>query len=418
MLNSKKMNKLQTLKGFRDFLPEDEIKRLYLIGKIRKVCESMGYDPLETPTLEYADTLLGKYGNEADKLLYLFKDRGGRNVGMRYDQTVPTCRVVGQYSDIVFPFRRYQVQNVWRQEKPQKGRYREFLQVDADIFGIDTPLADAEIVQLIFNIYKELGFEKFTIKLNSREILFKLISETNIADKLTFPILQSIDKLDKIEKEGVRKELLAKGVKEKEINTLFITLESFKEPVGQLKSVFNLLPKLGVESEYFVFEPNMVRGLDYYTGTIFEVDIEDYAAGSVLGGGRYNKLIKDLSGKDIPGIGFGLGFDRTLEAMEQFDLLPVKRTVSQVLVSIFAPELLTESIKTAKMLRDSGVNTELYPDESVKLDKQLKYADKKGIPYVVIIGPEEVKDKTITLKNLRTKEQNKASVEKLCTLLA
>ena len=407
---------MQTLKGFRDFLPEEAIKRQFLVEKIRKVSELMGFDPFETPAIEYAEVLTGKYGNEADKLLYIFEDRGKRKVGLRYDQTVPTCRVVGQY-DLPMPFRRYQIQNVWRQEKPQQGRYREFIQVDADIFGVDTPLADGQIIELIYKIYQELGFNKFTIKLNSREILFNIIKESGIDEKFTFPVLQSIDKLDKINKEGVQKELLSKNVEEEKIQKLFTAIENLKEPTGELKQVFEILPKLGIDMDKIKFDPSMVRGLDYYTGTIFEVTINSYMQGSVLGGGRYNNLIKQLTGKDLVGVGFGLGFDRTLLAMDQFNLLPKTKTVSRCLITVFAPEFLDKSLEVATTLRENDINCEVYPDPSSKLEKQLKYADRKQIPNVLIIGSEEIKLNKVILKNMQTKTQELSTIDKVCKLL-
>jgi len=430
----KKKIKLQTLKGFRDFLPEEAIKRQCLYEIIRSVAESFGYDPLETPTLEYGETLLGKYGDEADKLLYLFKDRGARTVGLKYDQTVPLARVVAQYPAIPMPFRRYQFQSCFRQEKPQKGRFREFTQLDIDILGLEDALADAEIVAIICAIYKKIGFKRFTVKLNSREILMALLAKAKIPEEKRVPAIRVIDKKDKIGINGVIKELSQKldikknmitvlvetikmlsglednfGSKDKPLSPAF--LPRFQKPLADLKLVFNNAIKMGASEEFLEFDPTLARGLDYYTGTIFEVMVEGYKGGSVLAGGRYDKLIGMFSGKDVSGVGFGLGFDRTLEAASEFGLIPDLKTKTKVLVTVFSDELVDNSIKIANFLRGKGVNTEIYTDPQVKLDKQLKYADRKGISFVIICGPDEVKNGLVVIKEMKTGKQRKVKAE-------
>ena len=407
--------KFQTLKGFRDFLPEEAIKREYVIKKIKKVFESFGYDPIETPALEYAEVLLGKYGEETDKLLYTFEDRGGRRVGLRYDQTVPTARFIAENrANIPLPFKRYQIQPTWRQENPQKGRFREFLQVDADIFGLKEGLADAEIISLIYSIYERLGFKEIFIKINDRDVLFSLLKSASIPEKQKFSAVRAIDKLDRVGKNGVSKELKNAGIPNVKAKTLLKKIESLK-PTKNLEKLFELLNKMGIPKNTYIFEPALARGLDYYTGTIFEVEIPDYKAGSVLGGGRYDKLLRLFTGVDIPAVGFGLGFDRTIEAMEQFGLLPKIKTATKVLVTIFSDKHLGLSIEVTNLLRKGGINTEMYADENTKLDKQLKYADKKGIPWAVIIGPNEALKGEVVLKNLKTKKQETVPAGTLLT---
>ncbi len=399
------MIKTQTLKGFRDFLPEDAIKRNFLREKIQKVFEKWGYDPLETPTLEYAELFKGVIG-EDEKLFYKFTDNGGREVAMRYDQTIPASRVVGQNPNLPIPFKRYQIQPAFRAENPQKGRYREFLQCDADIWGVSSPLADAEVIALSLDIYKELGFKKAIAKINDRKLLKDYPYEAVVA----------IDKLKKIGEEGVIADMVGKGISNdkargnlKEITNL--------QPNETIKQIFETLEKLGVEKDRYQFDPTIVRSFAYSDGPIWEIEIPEYPIGSVLGGERYDSLTAKLTGKDIPGTGFGLGFDRTLEAMETVGLFPAQKTMSKVLVTVFSPELLEKSLEVCSRLRSNNINTELWLDPEAKLDKQLKYADQKGIPYVVIIGPDEAKANKVTLKNLSIKTQETISVDQLLDFL-
>lgn len=386
--------KLQTLKGFRDFLPEDAIKRNFLRDKIRNVLEKWGYDPLETPTLEYAEVFKGVIGDD-EKLFFKFTDTGGREVALRYDQTVPACRVVGQYPDkIPLPFKRYQIQPAFRAEKPQKGRYREFLQVDADIWGIPSPNADAEVIALSLDIYKQLGFKKAIARINDRKLL----------KDYPYKAIVSIDKLKKIGPEATIKEMVAKGILKDQAQKYLDNVTNLK-PNQTIKQVFKLLEEFGIDQDWFVFDPTIARSFAYSDGPIWEIEIPEYPVGSVLGGERFDKLTYKLSGRDVPGTGFGLGFDRTLEAMEILGLFPTQKTVTQVLVTIFSKELQDKSFETMRKLRTSGVNTEIWTDPQAKLEKQLKYADQKGIPYVVIIGPEETQSNKVTLKSLNTQTQ-------------
>jgi len=400
---------LQTLKGFRDFLPAEKRARDYVSAKIVKTFQRFGFEPLETPTLEYAELLLGKYGKEADQLVYSFKDRGDRNVALRYDQSVPTARVLAQYqNELGKGFRRYQIQNVFRADKPQKGRYREFCQCDADIFGVTSPLADAEILAVYAAIYQDLGFSNLTIKINDRKILFDTLTSYATDLVSVFSIIQSIDKLDKQSVDDVVSELVNKGLKLAVAQEAIAKLQKSKA-TENLTEIIDATIKLGVPKSMLEFSPTLARGLDYYTGMIFEGVIPGMS-GSVGGGGRYDHLIKTLGGPQIAAVGFGLGFDRTVEAAMESGLIKTENS-TQVLVSIFSTELQNESLRIVTELRRFGINAELYPDANDKLEKQLKYADKKEIQFVVIAGEDEVKRGVVKVKNLKKKEQKEIALK-------
>jgi len=399
----------QPPKGFRDFLPQQAIQRNFLIEKLKILFERFGFDPLETPTLEYAEVLLGKYGEEADKLIYLFKDRGGRNLGLRYDQTVPLARVVAQYPNITKPFKRYQIQPVFRAENPQKGRFREFIQADIDIIGEKSILAETEIIVCALTVLKYLGFKNAKILINDRKNFVNL-------DK---KIIIAIDKLEKVGEEKVIEEIAKRQeIKEKEAKAILNEIKN-KKPTADILKLFSFLKAYGLkEGKDFIYQPTLARGLDYYTGIIFEAVSTDYQAGSLGGGGRYDNLIGIFSKQTIPACGFAFGFDRVLEAEEKLNLLPKKQTTTQVLVTIFSQKLLQKSIEIVTFLRKNNINAELYLNPEKKLDKQLKYADKKGVPYVVILGEDEVKKNVVKLKDLTTGKQKEVSFENLLKILS
>lgn len=416
----------QTLKGFRDFLPREALKRKYVIDTITSVFQKFGFDPLETPALEYGEVLTGKYGEEADKLLYMFTDRGGRNIGLRYDQTVPLARVVAQYPDIPKPFKRYQIQPVWRAENTQKGRYREFLQCDADIIGDSySPTADAEILSLFYSVYKSLGFTNITIVVNSRQILRKLINDslpTPPSEEIFLSIVRSIDKLDKIGEESVKAELETKDIPLDAISYLFSRVKewsnySYKELEsldGNLHySLQMAIENFGIPEKSLQFNPTLARGLDYYTGIIFEAVDASYP-GSLGGGGRYDTLIGSFMGKAVNAVGFAIGFDRTLEVAEMNNLISTPSTVTKVLVACPDGEekSFSEALTITSQLRKENINTEIYLNPRDKLEKQLKYADKRGIPYVVIPNPNN-----IVLKNMRSGEQKEVNLNDVITTL-
>jgi len=370
------MNKItpRTLKGFRDFLPNEARKRQYVINILKRVFESYGFEPLETPIVEYEDILLGKYGEE-EKLIYKFTTPGDDKVALRYDQTVPLARVLAQYGStgeqkITLPFKRYQIQNVYRAENTQKGRYREFIQCDADIIGENSIYADAEILNLTLDIYKKLGIP-VTIKINDR-INFESLDKKYIA---------AIDKLEKIGESEVLSEMISKGMTDTDAKKALSELQN-KPQTESIEQIFSILEKMGADTTKIKYEPTLARGLDYYTGLIFET-VAEGSTGSICSGGRWDEMIAKFSENDIPAVGFGLGFDRTIELMEEMDLFPKNLFTARVLI-LNIPGLESLAIKTAQDLRRSGINTDVFLNSSIDKAKQFSYAEKKNIPYTLL----------------------------------
>jgi histidyl-tRNA synthetase len=407
---------LQTLKGFRDFLPKEMQARDFIITRVKEIFRLFAFEPLETPTLEYASLLLGKYGEEADRLVYSFKDRGKRHVALRYDQTVPTARILAQYQhELPRYFRRYQIQNVFRADKPQKGRYREFTQCDIDIFGTTSALADAEIVACTYFAFKNIGYPTIQIKINDRKTLFKTLKPFEMDPVDVFSIIQSIDKLDKQSKEDVLQELVDKGLGREQARRALETIEG--APISEnLREIIDATLNLGVPEEVLEYAPTLARGLDYYTGMIFEVFVPEYPVGSFAGGGRYDNLIEQLGGPSIPATGIAFGFDRMVEGAIELGLIPLSDSITQVLVTVFDEDTAPYSLKVANQLREAGIRTEVYP-ELDKLGKQMKTADQKSVPFVVIAGPDEVKQDVVTVRNMRTGEQETPALEEVAAVL-
>lgn len=399
------MTTVQTLKGFRDFLPEEKRKRDFVAQKMRQVYSTFGFAPLETPTLEYAELLLGKYGDEADKLVYKFTDRGDREVALRYDQTVPSARILVQYqNDLPRFFRRYQIQNVFRADKPQRGRYREFTQSDCDIFGSTNPIADAEILAVFYNVYASLGITSLTIEVNDRQTLFGTLGAFATPEVSVLALCQTIDKADKQNELELVDELVTKGLAKDVAERVFVQINN-AEISNQLQTIVDMAVDLGVPREALKVNPKLARGLDYYTGLIFEGKIPEYPVGSIGGGGRYDNLIEQLSGQAIPAVGFGIGFDRTVEAVEALGLFPTEQSQStQVLITIFDENMQDESLKAAAQLRSAGIAVEVYP-ELDKLGKQFKLADQKNIPFAIVIGETEQQAGKVVLKDMKSGEQ-------------
>jgi histidyl-tRNA synthetase len=409
--------KIQNLKGFRDFLPGEKRKRDYVLEKVKETFKLFGFEPLETPTLEYAELLMGKYGVEADKLVYNFEDRGGRQVALKYDQTVPTARILTQYQDkLPKYFRRFQIQNVFRADKPQKGRFREFTQCDIDIFGSTEPLSDAEILACTYFACKNVGFASIRLKINDRQVLIETLKPFITSDVDVFSIIQTIDKLDKLPEEKVAAELVEKGLAQETAQNSLKSIKTAKISES-LAAIIATAQKLGVPAKALVFEPALARGLDYYTGMIFEVIVPEYGVGSLGGGGRYDNLIKQLGGVDVPAVGIGLGFDRMVEAAWELDLIPKDTDQTQVLVTVFTPSTLENSLEVARVLREQGIATEIYMDMQTSIGKQCQYADSKNIPYALIIGAEEAEQGIVALKNLKTREQKELPLEEAIKLL-
>jgi len=408
--------KSQTLKGFRDFLPSDMYVRNYVKDTLTSLFETCGFQPLETPALEYSSVLKGKYGSETDdKLGYFFKDNGDREIGLRYDLTVPTSKVLAIYSNqIPLPFRRYQVQPVWRAENTQKGRYREFIQCDIDIFGTTSPVADAEIISIIYQGTQKLGFKNATIKINSRVVLSSILDQSDIKNDQS-SVLQSLDKIDKIGDNGVKNELISKGLSDTQIDQVFKYIKQ-AQPDENLQKVLDLLIDFNIPKTAYVFDPTLVRGCDYYTGTIFEVQVPE-ANGSIGGGGRYDNLVATLGGPQIPAVGFSFGFERVVDVIKELQLLPQNEiNKTKILIANLGPETQTNILNLVSALRDQNISSNVYPDAD-KLGKQIKYAISLDIPYLAIIGTDEAKNNQITLKNLLTTEQKLVSLEELIKIL-
>ena len=372
-----------------------------MLGKITTSLEKFGFEPLETPAVEFAELLKGKYG-EDEKLIFEFTDRGDRQVALRYDQTVPLARVVSQYPSLTKPFKRYQIQPSWRAENPQRGRFREFLQADFDIVGSSSTLSDAEIINAAVSVMKDLGFKKFGVKVNDREI-FRSFSPA---------VIRAIDKLKKIGEVGVLEQIKRSGYDEAEAKAIIERI-SDSPPSKKTSSLFDLLKSFKIDPEVYAFDPTLARGLDYYTELIFELEVEGYSGGSVGGGGRYDDLIGKLGNDSVPAVGFSFGVDRLIEAMDEAGILPVPTPSSTVLVTIFGPAQLEDSLSLVSKLRNQGIKAEVSLNSDEKLDKQLKYADNKKIPYAVVLGPEEVKSEIFTLKDLKTSEQKKLNLNDL-----
>lgn len=395
------MPKVQTLKGFRDITPKEALKRGRVLTLLKSVFKTYGFVPLETPTLEYAELLEGKYGDE-EKLIYKFKDRGGREAALRFDLTVPLARFVAENKGkLTFPFKRYQIGNAFRAEKPQAGRYREFTQVDIDTVGVDSALADAEILAITATALQLLGIKKFTILINDRNI-FKGVSKKAI---------QILDKWDKIGQAGVKKELQEAGFEAGKI----LQRAQDKKPTPRLQEIFSLLKSFGISEDLWEFNPLLARGLDYYTGVVFEVKVPNYK-GSIAGGGRYDDMIGIFTSEKIPAVGVSIGLDRLMEVTPEETLSEIPFR-PQVLVTVFSPKLVSQAAELFDQIQAAGIETELYLDPQAKLDKQLKYADKKEIPYALILGPEEVRAGEVTLKDLKKGTQKALSPDVLIKLL-
>ena len=426
--------------GMRDYLPETVVRRQYVIGIIERVFQRYGFLPLETPAIEHLSTLLGKYGEEGDQLLYRILHRGEKlsrslqqdtvdladlaELGLRYDLTVPLARVVAQYGhSLPRFFKRYQIQPVWRADRPAKGRFREFYQCDVDVTGTTSLLAEAEVMDAVSDVLGALGFRSFSIALNHRVILRSMIEVAGIDAALEGSALVAIDKLDKIGPEGVHEELLQRGITSEAAQRLLtFTTAAHDTPNAQrLKELRELLPLpqaqaalhdmatlLDITSEgpagpRLRLIPALARGLSYYTGPIFEVVSEDFS-GSLGGGGRYDNLVGMFSTKQVPAVGFSLGLERILLLMEERQMFPDLRTTAQVMICTLPDTSLAPVVGLASRLRQAGITVELYP-ESAKLGRQLSAADALHIPYALIIGPHELAQQTYTLKHLESGEQ-------------
>ncbi len=420
--------------GFMELLPEDQILFNEMIDTIRKTYESFGFLPIDTPLLEYSSILLAKAKGETEKQIYRFK-KGENDISLRFDLTVPFARYVSKnYYNLAFPFKRYQIGKVYRGERPQKGRYREFYQCDIDVIDENLSLNyDVEVPSIIYEIFKKLNFGKFTIKINNRKILLGFFNELSISDK-TSDILRIIDKLEKIGKEKIIEELRKINIDNEKIEEIlnFITItgtneeiisklkklnienENFNSGVNELEYVISNIGKFNSDNTFYKIDLTIARGLDYYTGTVYETVLDDYPElGSICSGGRYDNLTKYYLDENLSGIGISIGITRLFYKLKEAGIINSKvKTLTKVLVVPFSIENIPYSLKVAKILRENEINTDTFlEDKSFK--SKLKYANRAKIPYVCIIGENEEKQNEVTIKNMETGEQTTKSIEKI-----
>jgi len=445
------MIKVGIPKGMRDFSPQVMAKRNFIFDTIKKHFRLFGFQQIETPAMESRETLSGKYGDEGDRLIFNVLNSGDylKKVGevsgsfaltpkiaekaLRYDLTVPLARYVVQHrNELVFPFKRFQIQSVWRADRPQKGRYREFFQCDADSIGSDSLLYEIEFIQLFDRVLSDLGLTDFTVKVNHRKILNGMAELIDKSD-LIVPITMTIDKIDKIGLEQVKQELIQIGLSERELeeiqflfevnkdNKLIISKLSEKlkpskvgmEGVGELKELVSLLDAVSLKQAKIELDLSLARGLDYYTGAIFEVVSNQLSMGSICGGGRYADLTGIFGLQNMPGVGISFGADRIYDLMEELNLFPERlQESSRLLILNFGKKEEAKALELLSIIRDEGIAAEIYP-ESTKLKKQLKYADQKEIPYVLFLGAEELETGLYTLKNMGQGSQEKLSMDEL-----
>ncbi len=445
-------------KGTRDFSPNEMARRNFIFDTIKGVFQLYGFQQIETPAMENLSTLMGKYGEEGDKLLFKILNSGDylaaidtnelaqststkltakiSEKGLRYDLTVPFARyVVQNQNELVFPFRRYQIQPVWRADRPQKGRYREFYQCDVDIIGSDSLLNEVELIQIVDNVYRNLGLEVI-LKINNRKILAGIASTIGEADRIV-DITVAIDKLDKMGLAKVNEELIQKGVSQKSIEKLQPILNLSgdnteklnqiekviaKSEIGikgiqEMRTIFNYLKTMNLDSEVEL-DLTLARGLNYYTGAIFEVKSKQMEIGSITGGGRYDDDLTGIFGlPGISGVGISFGADRIYDVMLNLALFPADAiSAAQVMFVNFGPKEETYCLPILSILRKEGISSEIYPD-SDKMKKQMNYANRKGIKFVALVGDAEIQEQLINLKNMETGEQQLVTQAELITLL-
>ncbi len=422
----------RTLKGFRDYPPEVMIPRERLIDTARRVYCSYGFSPIDTPALEYLEILVGKGGEETDKQLYKFQDHGGRSVGLRFDLTVPLARFAAQHINrLGTPLKHYHIATVWRGENTQRGRYREFMQCDFDTIGTLSTAADIETALVIHDLLCAIGFSEFTIRINNRMVLTGLLERLDLADQAT-TVLRALDKLSKIGPDRVAEEMIAtaKATEEqarqilrlskisgthdqvlKQIEPLVAQSATGAAGVTKLKEVVDGVQAAGIPQQRVVLDVSIARGLDYYTGTVFETFLDTLPEiGSICSGGRYDDLAELYTKRKLPGVGASLGLDRLLAAMEELGMVEKVATSAEVFIPYFDPDRLHDYLKLAAAIRAAGIDVELFP-EPKKLGQQLKYADRRGHRIALIAGPDEFNTATCQVKNLATATQQDVPME-------
>lgn len=428
----------RTLPGFMELMPNDQILFNQMRETIQKSYERYGFLPLDTPIIEMSEVLLAKAGGETEKQIYRFK-KGENDLSLRFDLTVPLAKYIAEYgNELSFPFRRYQIGKVYRGERPQKGRFREFYQCDIDIIGNEelNVLYDAEIPSVIYHTFKSLGFDKFTIRINNRKVLNGLYEDLGLTEN-SVDIMRIIDKIEKIGKEKVIEELKELKIEESAIHTIldFISItgtteekmrklgdlsihnELFQAGKKELEEVVKYIKLFGVPEENFNVDFTIARGLDYYTGTVYETFLDDYREiGSICSGGRYDNLAEFYTDRKLPGVGVSIGLTRLFYKLKEMNVLKeAEKSISKVLV-ISMVEDISKSIEVATKLRKEGINTEIYFSDK-KIKAKFKYANRLNIPYVVVIGEDEIQNDTITLKNMETGEQNTMKLKDAITII-
>lgn len=423
----------KVLKGFRDFLPGKEIQRKKIIKILEETFGSFGFQPIDTPVLEYRDVLLGKGGGETDKQLYSFKDNGKRDVAMRFDLTVPFARFMAAHlNELILPFKRFHIDKVWRGENTQRGRYREFIQCDFDIVGVDNSSADFEILQMMHKSFLAMGVKNISFKISHRGIFNNFLNEIDAQDK-SEEIMRIVDKIGKIGREKVfnsLKELVSTESADKILDYI-VPEDSFSktldkitvlsggksEATDRLSDIFKYLHEIGID-DLFQLDPSITRGLDYYTGIVYETLLTDLPGlGSVCSGGRYNDLASIYTKKELPGVGSSIGLDRLMAGLEELGILNEKTEGSNVLVLNIEGSSIAHNHSIASKIRDSQLSCEVYL-ENKKLGNQFIFAEKKGIPFAIICGPDEQETNTVNLKNISTRENfNKITIEEAIKII-
>lgn len=424
--------KVQCLKGFRDYLPGEMLQKERMLASVREVFEQHGYPPLMTPALEYAEVLTGKYGDEGEMLLYRFRDNGDRDVALRYDLTVPLARVLAEHGDIGMPFRRYQIAPVWRAEKPARGRFREFMQCDVDLIGVDSAAADAEMLVIGAAVMQRFGIESYRLRINHRGLLTALCRVVGLEGASEADFLRILDKLDKIGEEKFRSEVskipgldpsgldrvLQVVLCDREdpgevldhVSSILGDDDLAAEAIGRMRSILEIVEAAGIASCCRI-DPSIARGLSYYTGLVYETFLDDLPqVGSVMSGGRYDDLVGMFSGKDLPAIGISLGIDRLFYALGELQLLSGAKQPAQIMVVQFSDELAPASFAAAARFRRAGIETLVYP-KAAKVKKQLQFAQKSEIPFVVVIGDDESRAGTVQFRDMEAGSQEELSLE-------
>jgi histidyl-tRNA synthetase len=430
----------QRLKGFRDHMPATMRVRQHVMDTLRAIFELHGFTPLETPGLEYMSTLAGKYG-EDEKLIYRFEDQGGREVGLRYDLTVPLARVVAMHlNDITLPWKRYQMSPVWRGDKPQFGRYREFYQCDIDIVGAASMLADAEVLSILGEAMQKLGFTGYRVLVNNRKLLSGMARSAGVAPEQAGTIFRAVDKLDKIGRDGVREEMVRNGISEvvagraldlflagKDVSSFSDNARLLSELSGPLKDdeegsegleelrqVFEALSGMDVDLDRYRLDTTLARGLNYYTGPVYEVVVDEPKIGSLGGGGRYDQLLGAFTGRDLPTTGVSFGVERMVDVIMALGMYEPGASPSKALITVFdkSPASIGASAGLASELRREGIACEMYLNPGAGLGKQFKYADQLGIQFALVLGPDELQQGTVTVKDLKAATANQQTVKR------